>query len=277
MSHQVGIDVRVRGRGRLNADELGEHLTASQQKNLTVDLAALTFIEPAGLVSVAVIIEDAVAAGREVTFRPPKDEDLAGYLARMRMGEHLDFLGVGHTLPQVHERRAGHRLVELRRFDGHDGLEALIETLIRTHVDDRPELIQPLYTALDEIAVNVLEHSGRSHGLVAMQRYDKRNDIAFAIGDSGVGLRARLSTVHPVQDDRLAVVRAAQTHVSTIDQPGRGRGIRRVIDLTGAHQGSVRLVSGHACGAFTGGHPDPQLTSVGGHFPGTLAHVRLSL
>lgn len=53
-----------------------------------------------------------------------------------------------------------------------------------TYADDHPELVQPLYAALDEMSRNVLEHSARSHGYVARQRYDARRDIAFAMGAS---------------------------------------------------------------------------------------------
>jgi hypothetical protein len=167
--------------------------------------------------------------------------------------------------------------VELRRFDGEAGLDAVAAALVLTYVDDHPELLQPLYAALDEMARNVLEHSARSHGYVALQRYDARRDIAFAVADSGIGLRRRLATRIAVPDDRTAVVRAAQVHVTSIGRPGRGRGIGRVIGITGAHRGSVTLVSGTAAGIFRAGCFDPQLSDLAAGYPGTLAHVRLSL
>jgi hypothetical protein len=148
---------------------------------------------------------------------------------------------------------------------------------VQTYVDDHPELIQPLYAALDEMARNVLEHSTRSHGYVALQRYDNRGDISFAVGDSGIGLRKRLAAAIPVPDDRTAIVRAAQVHVTSIGRPGRGRGISRVIGITGEHRGSVTLISGAASGTFRRGLPEPELSDLPASYPGTLAHVRLSL
>lgn len=271
------VDIAVNTSGVLTYDELGGHLRPAGAGSVEIDLSGLKFIDPAGLVSLAVVAERATLLGLPVRFRKPAGGDVANYLKRMRLGDQLEALDVAHDLPQVQERRLGHRLVELRRFDGEEGLDTVAATLVQTYVDDHPELIQPLYAALDEMARNVLEHSTRSHGYVALQRYDHRGDISFAVGDSGIGLRRRLAEAVPVPDDRTAVVRAAQVHVTSIGRPGRGRGISRVIGITGEHRGSVTLISGTASGTFRHGHLDPRLTEFPASYPGTLAHVRLSL
>jgi hypothetical protein len=271
------VDVVAGPAGQLTYFALGGRLRAAGAGCVRLDLTRLRFVDPAGLVGLAVAAERAARAGRPVRFTPPADAAVAGYLTRMRLGEQLAALGVDADLPVVQERRQGHRLVELRRFDGEAGLDAVAAALVRTYVDDHPGLVQPLYAALDEMARNVLEHSARSHGYVALQRYDARRALAFAVADSGIGLRRRLATRIAVPDDRTAVVRAAQVHVTSVGRPGRGRGIGRVIAITGAHRGSVTLVSGTASGLFRGGSPDPRLSDLPAGFPGTLAHVRLSL
>lgn len=272
------VDIAVCTNGVLTYDEIGGHLRpAGDHGPVRIDLTGLKFIDPAGLVSLAVIAERAMLQRRSVHFHKPAGGDVANYLTRMRLGEQLAGLDVVHDLPHVRERRLGHRLVELRRFDGEAGLDTVAAALVQTYVNDHPELIQPLYAALDEMARNVLEHSTRSHGYVALQRYDNRGEISFAVGDSGIGLRERLAEAVPVPDDRTAIVRAAQVHVTSIGRPGRGRGISRVIGITGEHSGSVTLVSGAASGAFEQGDPDPRLSDLPASYPGTLAHVRLSL
>jgi ABC-type transporter Mla MlaB component len=277
MTGSGGVDVVVGEAGQLTYRGLGGQLRRAVDGCVHLDLSRLRFVDPAGLVSLAVVAERAAAAGRPVRFTGPADPEVARYLDRMRLGAQLAALGVAHDLPAVHERRQGHRLVELRRFDGEAGLDAVAQALVLTYVDDRPELVQPLYAALDEMARNVLEHSTRSHGYVALQRYDTRRDIAFAVADSGIGLRRRLATRIAVPDDRSAVVLAARVHVTSIGRPGRGRGIGRVIEITGAHRGSVTLVSGTASGVFRHGSFDPQLADLPAAYPGTLAHVRLGL
>jgi hypothetical protein len=271
------VDIAVNTSGVLTYDDIGGHLRPAGTGPVEIDLSGLKFIDPAGLVSLAVVAERAKLLGLPVLFRKPAGGDVANYLKRMRLGEQLEALDVVHDLPQVQERRLGHRLVELRRFDGEEGLDTVAATLVQSYVDDHPELVQPLYAALDEMARNVLEHSTRSHGYVALQRYDNRRDISFAVGDSGIGLRRRLAEAVPVPDDRTAIVRAAQVHVTSIGRPGRGRGISRVIGITGEHRGSVTLISGTASGTFQRGHLDPEVTEFAASYPGTLAHVRLSL
>ncbi|WP_448638627.1 hypothetical protein [Geodermatophilus sp. URMC 63] len=271
------VDIAVTTNGELTYDDIGGHLRPAGTGPVEIDLTGLRFIDPAGLVSLAVVAERATLLRRPVRFRRPEGGDVANYLTRMRLGEQLAALDVGHDLPRVQERRLGHRLVELRRFDGEAGLDTVAAALVQTYVDDHPELVQPLYAALDEMARNVLEHSTRSHGYVALQRYDARGDISFAVGDSGIGLRERLVRAVPVPDDRTAIVRAAQVHVTSIGRPGRGRGISRVIGITGEHRGSVTLVSGAASGTFRRGSPEPELSDLPASYPGTLAHVRLSL
>lgn len=268
-------EVVVRGEGRLSASDLGQHLRRAQDATVHVDLRRLRFIEPAGLVSLAVITEVATEQGRPIEFHGPNDRDAATYLSRMRLKEHLDGINVAHDLPSVRERDLGARLVELHRFDGPEGLDRVTDALMSTFIKEHPGVVQPLYTALHEMATNVVQHSGRAHGYAALQRF--RGDVAFAVGDSGVGLRNRLAERFPVRDDRVAIARAAQTHVSTMNQPGRGRGIARVIRVTGKHGGSVMLLSGTARGAFSRGDPRPQFDALSSAHPGTLAVARLSL
>ena len=242
-----------------------------------LDLRERTFVDPADLVALAVRAEDAVLAGRTVRFTAPDLPDVARYLARMRLGEHLDRLDVAHQLVPVQERDLGGKLVELHRFDQAAGLERLLEALVGTYLSAGSELVQPLYAALAEIAGNVVDHSGRDHGYLALQRYTSTPRVEFAVGDSGVGLRTRLSQTVAVVDDRAAIVRAAQTHVTTTGQPGRGRGISEVVAIAGAHGGTVTLTSGSARGVFENGDLTPRLWDHTPFQPGTLAHVRLGL
>lgn len=271
------VDLVVRGRGRLNAEDLCQHLQPSAGGQVVLDLEHLSFVEPAGIVSIAVLSDLAAAAGRAVDFRAPTNQNSASYLARMRLGQHLDELGIAHDLVTVNERDQGARLVELRRFEGATGLESVIDALVQTYVETQPDMVQPLYTALHEIASNVIHHSGRSHGYAALQRFDRSRDVVFAVADGGVGLRARLATRFTVPDDRTAIARAVQTHVSTMSEAGRGRGIARVIAITGQQRGAVTLLSGSARAVFTRGDPRPQFADFLTPHPGTLVTARLSL
>ena len=119
------VDITVCTNGELTYDEVGGHLRPAGTGPVEIDLTRLRFIDPAGLVSLAVIAERATLLRRPVRFRKPEGADVANYLTRMRLGEQLSGLDVVHDLPSVRERRLGHRLVELRRFDGEAGLDTV--------------------------------------------------------------------------------------------------------------------------------------------------------
>ncbi|WP_448625909.1 hypothetical protein [Geodermatophilus sp. URMC 64] len=274
------MNIVAKGRGLLTASDLRHHLVkppSSGPRRRRIDLARATFADPAGLVALAAIAERAHIDRVMIEFTPPSDQDCAVYLSRMRLGQHLRDLGVDHGLPTVHENPLGDRLHELTRFSSEEEFDQLAATVERTFEKEHPGTARDLYRALHEVASNVLEHSGRSGGYLALQRFPQRNDVAFAVADSGIGLRGSLSKRMTVDDDRTALVRAVQVHVTSLDAPGRGRGLGRVIATTGHHHGAVLLLSGSSQGVFTGGHFDPWVADLAAPFPGTLAQARLHL
>jgi hypothetical protein len=121
----------------------------------------------------------------------PSDSGCRRYLARMALGADLDRLGVDHDLGSVPSRELD-SLCELRWFGDEEELEAVAETVVRQYQDSGAAVVQPLYQALFEMAVNAVRHSGRGGGYVALQSFLRVEEVAFAIADSGVGLRSRL-------------------------------------------------------------------------------------
>src|SRR3712207_6738193 len=111
------VDITLCTNGVLTYDEIGGHLRLAGTGPVEIDLTRLRFIDPAGLVSLAIVAERATLLHRPVHFRKPEGGDVANYLTRMRLGEQLSGLDVVHDLPQVRERRLGHLLVEPRRFE----------------------------------------------------------------------------------------------------------------------------------------------------------------
>lgn len=276
MVERSDVDLVVGTNSRLTAGDLPSHLVTRTTGRLAVDLRRLTFIDPAGLVSIAVLTERAVNRRHPVAITAPGDSNVANYIARMRLGQHFDRLGIAHSLPDVRENQLGPRLVELHRFEGQAGLERVVNALVQTFLTEHRD-VQPLYAALQEIAENVIQHSGSQHGYAALQRFENSRKVEFAVADAGVGLRARLSESVPVSDARAAVMLAAQTHVTSTGQAGRGRGIGEVIAIAGRRRGDVVLVSGDAHGVFHRGSLSPRLTTLGAPHPGTLAHACLTL
>ena len=271
------MDIVAQGAGRLNAPDLYRHVAAPTRPEQLVDLRRATFVDPGSLVTIAAVTERAVCEGRTVRFIDPEDGNCATYLTRMRLDQHLSRLGISHALQPVRENPQGDNLSELRRFDSEDDYDQLASMVMRNFQAHHPEIAKALYGSVHEIASNVIDHSGQSGGYLALQRFGRSGDVAFAVADSGMGLRSRLRKRLDVPDDRTAIVRAAHEHVSSQETPGRGLGISRVIAMTGEHAGYVMLASGSSQGQFARGHVDPVLHDLVAPFPGTLAQARLAV
>lgn len=257
--------------GVLSASTIVSAFATSANGHCEVDLREASFVEPAGLVAVAATAERAVREGRRVEVRAPLSDSCRNYLARMQLGVQLNALGVAHSLGSVRSHYVGDKLCELRRFRDESELDEIADTIISLYRRAGLSVVQPLYNSLYELALNAVQHSGQGGGYVALQAFPKSGDVAFAIGDSGVGLRARLGA----STDKAAIALAAQKHVTSEGEPGRGRGITGVIELTGQHRGAVTMISGTAHGEFTRGHWDPRVTTMTGPFLGTVAQARL--
>src|SRR4051794_12239331 len=117
------VDIAIRTKGVLTYDDIGEHLRPAGTGPVQIDLTGLKFIDPAGLVSLAVIAERATLLRRPVRFRKPEGGDVANYLTRMRLGEQLAVLHGGHHPPRGREGRLGPRLRRVRRLAGEAGLD----------------------------------------------------------------------------------------------------------------------------------------------------------
>ncbi len=235
----------MRAGGRLSTGQL--HLTlvpAADEHRAVVDLRRAEWVEPIGLVAAAAFAERAAAGGRSVLLLRPEHDELAHYLARMRLGLTLEALGQEHDLPAVDERDAGSRLVELTRFTGAREPDELgLMLLDRTAAV--PALADALHQCVAEIGANVPEHSGRDWGYVAAQTTVGDTVVQFAVGDAGDGVAAGFAT-HVRLSDAEAVEWTLERGVSRTGLPGRGRGLQKAKALVTSLGGQLHMLSGTA-------------------------------
>lgn len=226
------------------------------------------------LVTLAAIVEDAQAAGREVEFVEPAESVARNYLSQMRLPEVLDVCGVEHHLPPVPKDALQDRLTGLRSFGGDTSADDLAETAHRAFRTADAPIADALYQSVLEVADNVLTHSVVAHGYLALERFPRSGEVAFAIADAGVGLRTTLSTRYECPDDVTAVSLAIRRRISGVDE-SRGLGLPSVLRATEQLGGVMHLWSGTAHGAFRRVGEDPVFRSSTTPLPGTVAYVRL--
>lgn len=272
------MDLVVPPGGALTQDHTDRYVRVSAEPGRTlIDLCGARFVDPFGLVAVAGLLDDAVGRDRDVEVLPPASEDVARYLARMRLGEAIDAAGCPSPLPTVRERRVGDRLLELGRFDSEDAAEDLAERVHGIFVRDDAAEAAALFSCLSEAAANVCEHSGKDHGWAALQQYDYRGHtvVAFAVGDSGKGLRRSLRRRHDVSDDAEAIRLAVRRGVTSTGVPTRGLGLSGIVRQARRRGGAVRLWSGTATGLTGPASGSLSVRTTSSRLPGTLAHARL--
>lgn len=87
-------------RGTCGAPGFINHLRPRASPHLIhIDLSAMTFCEPIGLVGIAAFAERALRDDDRVVVTIPDDPNVANYLSRMRLGAVLAALGAEHALP----------------------------------------------------------------------------------------------------------------------------------------------------------------------------------
>jgi anti-sigma regulatory factor (Ser/Thr protein kinase) len=269
------MDLVVTGRGALTDYDFARHIAPSQPGRRRIDLSGARFVDPFGLVTIATLAERAVDDGHVLDFAAPEDGDCCRYLHRMGLAEVLEGLDVDHALLPVRRHFTGDRLLELRRFDADaDAVDQLAEQVYRIFEDEGGA--GTLYDAIDEVAQNVVEHSGSSGGWVALQQFARTAEVSFAVADSGVGLRSALSRKMTVRDDAHAIGLAVRRHVTSKEDEGGGVGLNSFVRHT-RHGGRVRLLTGEHSGTFTRGRVIPRLTRHAAPFPGTVAQARLGV
>jgi hypothetical protein len=215
-----------------------------------INLRALAWTEPAGLVAIAMFAESQSQIGRLPRLYAPADVNRARYLSRMGVGEIVSSLGGAHDLPATRLWDQEGYLLELQRFDGEDAPPELAR-LVEARLVDGPSA-EAVHKGICEIGANVPDHSGRAHGYVAAVTTHGASRVAFAIGDAGVGLLEPLARRGYASNAEVIRDLFARGGVSRLGAEGRGRGVHRTREVVTKGGGSVYMASGRDAVSSTG-------------------------
>lgn len=220
-----------------------------------IDLEAMTFIDPFGLVGVACHVLTAQDQGKHVQLVHPKDVSAQRYLERIHFSAMVQGLRVeaDRHLPPVRATDQRDSLIELSPFDDYqdvDRLATMVWKKLEGGVD--PQVTNALFEAVGEVGNNAAEHSqpgGGGWGIMAAQVYRKgtpEERLLFAVGDVGIGIQASLARRHRVADDGQALEMALKPLVTGTDDKTRGNGLAEVEHLVTSLRGQVVIRSGSA-------------------------------
>lgn len=246
-------------RGAVSGLQAGDPIVATLggSEAILVDLGAVDFVDPSGMLALATACVDARLYGHSVLVRPPELSGVATYLVRMRFRDVLAKHGVRFTDTAFARRVVSDtplpgRLLELEEL-GARQLDAVGERLVRLGraVGLRLDVLQRAFLGLQETLENALQHSGQITAFAVAQRYEDRRTgstrLEIAVGDIGVGLRETLRHRHRVTTDEDAVRLAIREGVSRFARAGRGEGLFWAVrSVARDGQGTFQLRSGSA-------------------------------
>ena len=250
-----------------------------------VDLRGTHFVTAGAMVQLVAVCHALAASGRHavVSF---DDRRVLLYLMRAGLRPALDCIAdfeppLPAALARAHERKGGLsplliQITRLREGLDLDGLPARVAGVLRDRLAYPPVASWDIATAVAEAATNTFDHSGMSFGFLAMQVYGGGRFLEIGVSDHGIGIAASLER-NPrhgrLASDADAIEFAVLEGISEFDEPERGRGLHRLLELVASHGGKVRIRSGRAALRYSGSRR-VALAQVG---PLAGVHVALTL
>lgn len=240
-----------------------------------IDLSAVDFIMPGGIVAVACIARDSFQNDQPLQVTLPANDSVARYASRMGLGDALASCGLPGSLPAVNHHDRADTLLECQYAD--DASITDLSLLIGQRLDEAGvphQVYEPLEICLFEVADNIRVHAQSGGGFLCAQTYQRgtnRERVSVAVGDIGVGIPATMQRHKPASDQH-ALELATTELVSGLNLARRGLGLHYLTRLIPKAGGRVTIRSGTAIRiVYPGG---PYSTDVP-PIPGTLVEIEL--
>ncbi|MGI8649812.1 MAG: ATP-binding protein [Rubrobacter sp.] len=271
-------------------DPVFDAATRLDGQEITLDLRAVDFVEPAGLCGLAALLEYLTPRSEAVSVAL-SGRNVAAYLERMDFFRL--FSGRVEVYPDVSslEERERHNpgtLQELVNLYEEEEIKDIIQR-ISDILEGREYLLRErvaICSTLSEICGNAAEHGRSSFGAyVAVQAYNhivsgarrEGEEVIISIADGGPGIRETLSRNSAYADkiatDNEAIRYALQMGVTSTAEIGRGGGLTLVSQLSARSGGSLSIRSGS--GRVTVNKDEKQRPRNVPEFPGTFVRVSL--
>jgi len=233
----------------------------------TIDLRAVTFIDPYGMIGLLEIGRHLKSGYGSPRISLPRREEVIKYMDRMDFfkasPEIYQFM---HPISWPERRflrsRRSDVLLEITPIKGSEDIHAIVgevekraESILRVNLNYDNRAIDLFVVALSEICQNIPEHS-QDMGFVSIQKYYfgrrlGKNVVKIAVMDLGIGIRESLAEKYAPSfgekwNDFQAISLALFERASRFSDPGRGHGLSEVRKLVQRWNGKISIRSGTA-------------------------------
>ena len=223
-----------------------------------IDLRAVSFIDPYGMVGLLEIGELCMAEDIKKTVLLPRSAEVLRYLERM------DFFPPARrcfTLDPMQPPVSGSGgesdvLLEITPIERAGDIHYIVgrvrdraQAILAAHLKYDERAISGFIVALSEVCQNIIEHSEQK-GFVGIQKYRYpslgKNIVKIAVMDAGIGFRRSLGTRFKLKGDLDAIEKALLQGASRHEDEGRGHGLAAVRRFVTQWNGRLSLRSGTA-------------------------------
>lgn len=221
---------------------------ASTEETPTLHLSSVTFFRPFAIVYLGMFLRHHNHCGRNCLVELPKNTSAKGYLTRQNFWERFNFSHETIAREKLNRMTTSTSLNDIVDIENTNTIAEEVEMQVkRVLVLNRVNTSVPdVANIACELVDNFARHSGETLAAFHMQYYPNLNEIAFAVGDCGIGVRSSLSS-----NPRHAYLGSEPHHVAALEafEPGvsrseGGMGLTEARDSIVALDGKLWLSTG---------------------------------
>lgn len=217
-----------------------------------LDLGAVDFIDPYGLLLLALAIRHRSLNGSALRIRWPRSRRVRSWMDAMGFANQIDAFpkGPGNSLSSKSDA-----LQPITAIAQEEKVSQLVNGFDHRLAERYPltkESRNALVKVMLELFQNIPQHSNATgelsdpHGLAAMQDYT--DSVFLVVADMGIGLRGSLALREEFArlNDKSALNKIVFDGMSRFSDPGRGGELRRIAQLVRKWDGIFAVRSGEA-------------------------------
>lgn len=242
-------------------EETFEKTLQSFLRSEQIDLSAVSFIDPYGMLALLEIGELCALEDVRKAVVLPRSEEVLKYLDRMDFFTHARrYFTLEDSSPDpsgAYRRSADSDvLLEITPIEKSNDIHFIVgqvreraQAILARHLRYDDRAINGFIVALSEVCQNIIEHS-ENKGFVGIQKYRyqslNKNVVKIAVMDVGIGFRKSLSNRFKLRGDLDAIDKALLHGASRYEEAGRGHGLAAVRRFVNQWQGKLSIRSGTA-------------------------------
>ena len=208
-----------------------------------IDFSRQHFFGPAGMVPMIAVIRDLCEKGWTVQVVPPDSPSLERYWVKAGWMAAIQ----GEVPPEVESRSTFTPLYSYSDFkDLNPRIVTIMDVLVKV-AEFNSGVLRAVEWCLNELADNVLVHSGGATGWIQLIARPKMHKVDLVVADRGMGIRTSLQQAYPdLGSDEDALRLAIEQGVTRDKSIGQGNGLAGSLRIARAAKGFVNVASGSA-------------------------------